>query len=356
MGELEDRSDNLDKRGARGQRDACSLRVLNECAKIRPMTSRRDFLRVSGGCIAHVLLASACASVVARRRWTAPLHPTVSTTPFAHLDAIGPDTWAVISTPLGGDRTTFGNGGLIAGRSGVIAVEGFYRPAGATWLAERARELTGRWPTHVVLTHYHLDHAGGVQGYARDGASLPQLRSTDATRALALGGGPVAPVKDPALERAFADVVIVDASRTSRIDLGNRVVDLMPLRGHTASDLAIVDEDAGITFAGDLLWNGMFPNFVDATPSQMMASMTQLSSRSRHAFVPGHGGMADRTSVARYLDLLGDLGAHAGRERAAGRSAVEAAASYRTPAALGEWMASKTALERAMTAWWRESR
>jgi glyoxylase-like metal-dependent hydrolase (beta-lactamase superfamily II) len=190
----------------------------------------------------------------------------VSTTPFAHLDAIGPDTWAVISTPLGGDRTTFGNGGIIAGRSGVIAVEGFYRPAGATWLAEPARELTGRWSTHVVLTHYHLDHAGGVQGYARDGASLPQLRSTDATRALALGGGPVAPVKDPALERAFADVVIVDAS-----------------------------------------------------PSQMMASMTQLSSRSRHAFVPGHGGMADRTSVARYLDLLGDLGAHAGRERAAGR-------------------------------------
>ena len=82
--------------------------------------------------MAHVLLSSACASVGARHRWTAPLHPTVSTTPFAHLDAIGPDTWAVISTPLGGDRTTFGNGGIIAGRSGVIAVEGFYRPAGAT--------------------------------------------------------------------------------------------------------------------------------------------------------------------------------------------------------------------------------
>lgn len=133
------------------------------------MTSRRDFLRVSSGCVAHVLLSSAYASVGARHRWTAPLHPTVSTTPFAHLDAIGPDTWAVISTPLGGDRTTFGNGGIIAGRSGVIAVEGFYRPAGATWLAERARELTGRWPTHVVLTHvvlthYHLDPAARTHG------------------------------------------------------------------------------------------------------------------------------------------------------------------------------------------------
>ncbi len=322
------------------------------------MTSRRDFLKVSGGCVAHVLLSSACASVGTRERWTAPLQPALVTTPFAHLDAIARDTWAVISTPLGGDRTTFGNGGIIAGRNGVIAVEGFYRPAGATWLAERARELTGRWPTHVVLTHYHLDHAGGVHGYAHDG-SAPVLHSTADTRRLALAGGPVAPPKDPALERAFADVVIVDARRTSRIDLGNRVVELVPLRGHTASDLALVDDEAGVTFTGDLLWNGMFPNFVDAAPSQLIASMTQLaknSTRSRHAFVPGHGGMADPTSVARYLDLLNDLGAHAARERAAGRSAVEAAASYRVPPSLGEWMAGKTGLERAMNAWWRDTR
>ena len=318
------------------------------------MTSRRDFLRVSGGCVAHVLLSSACARAGTRARWTAPTHPTITTTPFARLDAIGPDTWAVISTPLGGDRTTFGNGGIIAGRAGVIAVEGFYRPAGATWLAERARELTGRWPTHVVLTHYHLDHTGGVQGYAREGAPPPLFRSTDTTRTLTLGGGAVAPAKDAALERTFADVVLVDASRTSRIDLGNRVVELVPMRGHTASDLALVDEDAGITFTGDLLWNGMFPNFVDAVPSSLIASMTQLAKRSGHAFVPGHGGMAERVSVTRYLDLLTDLGAHAGRERAAGHTAVEAAASYRQPASLGEWMASKTGLERAMTAWWRE--
>src|SRR6187402_2326900 len=79
------------------------------------MTSRRDFLRVSGGCLAHVMLSSACASKSTRARWTAPANPTVSTAPFARLDAIAADTWAVISTPLGGDRTTFANGGIIAG-------------------------------------------------------------------------------------------------------------------------------------------------------------------------------------------------------------------------------------------------
>lgn len=316
------------------------------------MTSRRDFLRLSGGCLAHVLLSSACASRGTRARWTAPANPTVATTPFARLDAIAADTWAVISTPLGGDRTTFANGGIIAGRAGVIAVEGFYRPAGATWLAERARELTGRWPTHVVLTHYHVDHASGVAGYVN--GATPALRATATTRELALGGGPVAPARDAALERAFADVVIINAEHPGTIDLGNRAVDLVSLSGHTRSDVALVDEDARITFAGDLLWNGMFPNFTDATPSQLAKSIRQLASRTGDAFVPGHGAMADRARVATYVDLLSSLEAAARLGHDAGKSAVDAAAAYTVPATLGEWMAGKTGVERAMTAWYRE--
>lgn len=315
-------------------------------------TSRREFLRVSGGCVAHVMLMSACASRSTRARWTAPANPTVVTTPFARLDQIAADTWAVISTPLGGDRTTYSNGGIIAGKNGVIAVEGFYRPQGATWLAERARELTGRWPTHVVLTHYHIDHAAGVAGYL--GTSKPTIRSTVATRELALGGGPVAPQKDDALTRAFADIVIVNADKPGAIDLGNRRIELVSLHGHTKSDVALVDNDANVTFAGDLLWNGMFPNFVDATPTQLAASMKQLAQHSSHAFVPGHGAMANSAQVSRYLDLLTDLQATAVKARAAGKSALEAAVGYTVPASLGEWMASKTGVERAMTAWYRE--
>ncbi len=295
------------------------------------------------------MLMSACASGASRAKWTAPVNPTFATTPFARLDAIAADTWALISTPLGGDRTTFSNGGIIAGRDGVIAVEGFYQPAGAKWLAERAREITGKWPTHVVLTHYHTDHAAGVAGYTSPHA----LRATAKTRELALSGGAVAPAKSPELERAFADVVIVNAEKPGVIDLGNRKVQLVSLRGHTASDIALVDEDARITFAGDLLWNGMFPNFVDATPPQLIASMQSLAARTQHAFVPGHGAMANAQSVQRYLDLLNDLRGAASRARAAGKTATEAASSYTVPSSLGEWMASKTGLERAMTAFYR---
>lgn len=322
------------------------------------MTSRRDFLRLSGGCVAHVALMSACASAASRARWTAPAQPTVVTTPFARLDAIARDTWALVSTPLGGDRTTYSNGGIIAGRTGVVVVEGFYRAAGAAWLAERARELTGRWPTHVVLTHYHTDHAGGLAGYVpgagSSGASAPRVHTTSRTRELALGGGPVAPAKDESLSRAFADITIVSAERTTVIDLGDRRLEIVPLRGHTASDLALVDRDAGVTWAGDLLWNGMFPNYVDATPSVLAASVKSLASNGSRLWVGGHGAVADVAAVARYQGLLGDLEASARKAHALGTPAADVAASYKVPPALGDWMAGKPGVERAISAWYRE--
>lgn len=320
-----------------------------------PSASRRQFVLTATGCVAHVLLNASCASRASRARWTAPLNPTVTTMPFARLDAVGRGAWAVISTPLGGDRTTFANGGIIAGRSGVVVIEGFYREAGAQWLAQQARALTGRWPTHVVVTHYHVDHASGVGGYAHDGAH-PLLHVTEPTRAAALGGTPVAPARSEALTRAFADVVLTRTSADTRIDLGDRTVTLEPVHGHTASDLVVHDHDAALTFSGDLVWNGMFPNYVDAIPSVLQRQVNRLVTlvSRRQLLVPGHGAVADVAAMTRYRNLLESLEAVARSGYAAGRSPQETAASYVVPTSLGDWMASKTSIERAMGAWWRE--
>src|SRR6201999_2914136 len=93
--------------------------------------------------------------------------------------------WALISTPLNGDNTTVSNGGIIVGRNVVLAIEGFNQPQGAVWLTTKARELTGRWPTHVALTHYHSDHANGVAGYLT-ATDHPVIRSTARTRDLVI--------------------------------------------------------------------------------------------------------------------------------------------------------------------------
>lgn len=322
--------------------------------------SRRQFLQIGGGCLAHVLLAAACAPRNTRARWVAPVNAVVATEPFAHLEAVGPGAWAVISTPLGGDRTTFANGGIIAGRNGVIAIEGFYRPAGATWLAQQARALTGRWPTHVIISHYHVDHASGLSGYEATGETTPRLHVTDSTRARVLSGAPVAPVTSGALTRAFADVVLVATTQPTFIDLGDRSVLLQPMRGHTASDLVVHDETSGVVFSGDIVWNGLFPNFVDARPGAWRESVTRVAAlvtntRGGNArLVPGHGGMVNAVALTRYADLLDDI-ERAGRAgHTAGQTPQQMAAGYVVPPSLGEWMAGKPSIERAMIAWAKE--
>src|SRR5256885_7418701 len=86
-----------------------------------------------------------------------PRSRVVAQSSFAVVEQIVDGVWAVISTPNSGTpdaRTTLCNGGIIAGRDAVLAIEGFFTPAGSTWVANQCKALTGRWPTHVALTHF----------------------------------------------------------------------------------------------------------------------------------------------------------------------------------------------------------
>src|SRR5262245_35994044 len=147
---------------------------------------RREFLARGTSCAAHIALAAAVAPDMLKAAWarSSSAH-VVAREPFGTLEKISDGIWALVSTPLNGDRTTVSNGGLVAGRNGVLAIEGFQMPAGAQWLAMKAKELTGKWPTHVAITHYHADHANGVAGYLTSDTH-PQVRSTERTRELVL--------------------------------------------------------------------------------------------------------------------------------------------------------------------------
>jgi glyoxylase-like metal-dependent hydrolase (beta-lactamase superfamily II) len=253
----------------------------------------------------------------------------------------------LISTPLGGDYTTVANGGIVAGRDGVLAIEGFMRPRGAEWLAEQALALTGRRPTHVVLTHYHADHVNGLAGYAAPSGS-PRVMSTTITRDLAVSKNQPA---DSARTRALeASAVLASGS----LDLGGRSVRITTLEGHTDSDAIVELDDPGVTFCGDLVWNGMFPNYVDAKPSLLAKSVRAMRHPER-IYVPGHGPVGRAPEFDRYVAMLEAVEAGARRAHAAGTPAAEAGAAFVLPPALGEWtLFNKVFFERAFAAWYRE--
>jgi glyoxylase-like metal-dependent hydrolase (beta-lactamase superfamily II) len=321
-----------------------------------PPLSRRDFLARAScagvSCAAHLALAALAVPRPLRAAlWTRSAGRVVAREPFGALEQVGDGVWALISTPFGGDRTTLANGGLVAGRSGVLAVEGFNQPAGARWLAERARELTGRWPTHVVVTHYHADHANGIAGYRVDGAR-PAVHATAVTRDAVVARNQPA---DPSREAALRDAILVPSAERTTIDLGGRRVHLVPRAAHTASDVAIEVEDPRVVFGGDLLWNGVFPNYVDAAASRLTSAAHALRRPDPVVYVPGHGPLARRAEFDRYLAVLEEVERAARAAHARGTPAAVAAGAFALPAALGPWtLFNRVFHERAFAAWYRE--
>ena len=314
--------------------------------------SRRDFLSRSGSCAAHIALAAAFSPRLLSEGWArTPAGPIAAREPFGSLERIADGIWALVSTPLSGDRTTLSNGGIVAGRSAVLAIEGFNQPAGAQWLATKARELTGRWPTHVAITHYHADHANGIAGYLAPDQH-PAVRATEKTRQLVLQRNQPA---DTARAAALADAVLLSATEPTTLDLGGRAIRVVPRSGHTESDVSIEVDDASVVFAGDLFWNGMFPNYVDAIPTKLSASVQSLRQLRPRVYVPGHGAVGREDDYDRYISMIDDVEVHARRAHSRGIPAPEAAAAYSIPAPLGEWtLFNKAFFDRAFTAWYRE--
>ncbi len=309
--------------------------------------TRRSFLRHSSSCAAHLGLMSAASPLWARSLWASQeRYPVVAREPWGRLERVAEGMWALVSTPLE-DRTTLCNGGIIAGRAGVLVVEGFGSDAGARWMSEQARELTGRAPTHVVVTHYHGDHTAGLRGAFE--VSRPEVLVTERTRALVEERNQNGP------SEVLADAQVLDTRRPTEIDLGGRSVIVVPRRGHTDSDVSLEVTDPSVVFCGDLVWNGMFPNYMDAIPSRLSLAVRLLRERRATTYVPGHGTLADGADLDRYIDVLDDIEAAARRALERGQSAQEAGAAYAIPPALGEWMLfSANYFERAIDAWMKE--
>lgn len=314
--------------------------------------SRRAFLGAAGSCAAHLALAASFAPSALRAAWSAPTFGTVvAREPWGKLEKVADGVWALISAPLRGDRTTLSNGGIIAGRDGVMAVEGFFTSQGARWMASQARQLTGRWPTHVVLTHYHSDHANGVDGYVADGFPTRVL-TTSATRDQALTKN--TPLVD-SRNAALKDVTTLSTTSDTVVDLGGRRVRIVPRAGHTSSDVSVELDDPSLVFTGDLLWNAMIPNFVDTVPTQLARSVKALRRNRATVYVPGHGAVADAAAFDRYVAVLGELETAARAAFAKGTPAADAGKAFTLPVSLGEWaLFGPTFYERAFSAWNRE--
>ena len=293
--------------------------------------------------------------------------------PFGRIEKIGDGVWALVSTPFNakgttGDLSTHSNGGLIVGTDKILAIDSYRTRAGCKFMADACRFLTGRLPTHIVHTHFHFDHLGGTRGFLQQ-ADSPEIIMTQTTRKLAYDtylktqddqdnpGLKISAIEKWGGNLTDASLIIEDETKPMELDLGGRRVTITPMSGHTASDLVVFDQQTQTTFAGDLIWDGIFPNFMSSSPQQWINSAKKITATPNQIIVPGHGSICKSNSenIKKYRILLDEIQSHARLEFGKGATETEAAKSFKLPDSIGDFHYFRDGFhEIAMHAWYKE--
>jgi glyoxylase-like metal-dependent hydrolase (beta-lactamase superfamily II) len=205
--------------------------------------------------------------------------------------------------------------GLVQGRTGVMLIDTGTTLTEATAIDADVRQITGRRPTHVVLTHKHFDHVLG-SGVFTDAEiyCAPALfdylaTATEQLRSDALHYGADAGEVDRAIAALRLPQHAVD---NAVVDLGNRRVTIAHLgRGHTDADLVVVvpgDDGAQVVvFTGDLIEESGDPAIdADSDVAAWPATLDRLLAIGGPdaIYVPGHGSVVDADYVRRQRDWL----------------------------------------------------
>jgi cyclase len=276
----------------------------------------------------------------------APAHN--ETLPFT-LKQVGPHAWAAIDS-AGLNRHAGSNAGFVIGDDGVAVIDTFQHEEAAQALLEQIRKKTSLPIKFVIDTHYHLDHVAGNGVFARAGAVVMAQRNVRAwihTENLKFFGKNITPAQKAMVEGYFAPEVLYDSG--VRLYLGSRELMVKVYPGHTGGDSIVVVPDEGghaVVYTGDLFWNHLLPNLIDATTSawvETLQTLPQLSPPGSFAntavFVPGHGDVGSLKDLEAFRGYLVDLRAMVAGPVREGKTgdALVAAVMPKLKAKYGQW-------------------
>ena len=214
------------------------------------------------------------------------------------------------TTDLGGNVYMLeGQGGNITvamAANGIIMVDGQFAPLHDKIKAAVAT-LSSLPIKYLINTHFHGDHTGGNELFAKDGVTISSQINVKNRLAAGTSDGLTGTRTPPAPPAALPSDTYVNFSK---IRLPGRVADLKHIaNAHTDGDTYVWFKTANVLATGDTFTNGRYPNIDFANGGNIKGMIAAADiylklTNAKSRIVPGHGPIADKAALTEYRAML----------------------------------------------------
>jgi glyoxylase-like metal-dependent hydrolase (beta-lactamase superfamily II) len=199
-----------------------------------------------------------------------------------------------------------GNITVAVAKDGIIMVDGQFGPLHDKIKAAIAA-ISNQPVKYLINTHYHGDHTGGNESFARDGATVVSEINVRNRLAAGTANGLTGVRTPPAAQGALPSKTYTNVYK---IRLSGRIADLKHIaNAHTDGDTYVWFKTANVLSTGDTFTNGRYPNIDFANGGNIKGMIAAADAylklaNAKTKIVPGHGPLADKVVLAEFRSML----------------------------------------------------
>ena len=199
-----------------------------------------------------------------------------------------------------------GNVTVATAKDGIIMVDGEYA-ALHDKIKAAISTISNQPIKYLINTHFHGDHTGGNEPFARDGVTVVAEAHVKTRLAAGTINGLTGVKTPPAPETALPERTYTGQFK---IRMLGRVADLRHIaNAHTDGDTYVWFKTANVLATGDTFTNGRYPNIDFANGGNIKGMIAATDAylklvNDKTRIVPGHGPVADKAALVAYRSML----------------------------------------------------